>query len=70
MTDDVAARLHGTDEPIRLNAGEFVIPRHAVKWLGEKYFHDLIEKSKKARVGVTAKPTLKPALPAHGAYHG
>lgn len=70
--DDVAARLHGTGEPIRLNAGEFIMPRHTVKWFGEKHFQDLIAKSKKARGEAPGKPTMKPALPAHhmGALHG
>lgn len=65
--DDVHAEMKGTREPIRLNAGEFIMPRHAVKWYGEKHFQDLIAKSKKARGEAPGKPTMKPALPA--AHH-
>jgi len=61
-TDDVHGVLNQTGEPLRLNAGEFVMPRHTVAWKGEEYFQRLIEKSKKARAGAGAKPTMKPAL--------
>ena len=61
VTDDVPARINGK-EPARLNAGEFVMPRHAVQWKGEKFFHDLIERSKKQRGASTARPTMKPAI--------
>lgn len=63
VTDDVRAKLNDTGEDIRLNAGEFIMPRHTVKWLGEKYFQDLIRKSKAAREGAGAKATMKPPLP-------
>ena len=62
VTDDVPAKINQTGEPARLNAGEFVIPRHTVAWKGEEYFHKLIEQSKKARGGAKAKPQMKPAL--------
>jgi hypothetical protein len=45
------------DVDARLTAGEFVIPREAVSWYGEKHFQQLIEKSKKEREGATAKPS-------------
>jgi len=64
-TDDVPARLNGTGEPIRLNGGEFVIPRDTLRWKGEEYFQKLIAQSRKARGGAPAKPSMKPALPAH-----
>jgi len=75
--DDVRAKLNGSGDDIRLNAGEFVIPRHTVAWKGEKFFQDLIRKSKHERAGAGARPTMKPALPhrgaiptSQGAYHG
>lgn len=79
VTDDVRAKLNDTGEDLRLNAGEFVMPRHAVNWYGEKHFQDLIRKSKEARAKSGAKPSMKPALPSRGAiptrnddhgYHG
>ena len=73
-TDDVHGVLHETGEPLRLNAGEFVIPRHTVAWKGEEYFQNLIRKSKEARGKAGAKPTMKPALQhgaiPMGAHHG
>jgi hypothetical protein len=62
QTDDVRARLNNTREPIRLNAGEFIIPRETVRWKGEKFFQDLIAQSRKQRGGGPAHPTMKPAL--------
>lgn len=37
------------DVPARLTAGEFVIPKRAVEWFGEKHMHDLIAKADKER---------------------
>ena len=67
VTDDVHAKNATTGDDVRLNAGEFVIPRHTVAWKGEKFFQDLIKKSKDQRAGAGAKPTLKPSLPHRGA---
>lgn len=67
VTDDVRAKLNDTGEDVRLNAGEFVIPRHTVAWKGEEHFQKLIAKSKRDRAKATAKPTMKPALPQRGA---
>lgn len=35
------------DVPANLTVGEFVIPKDVKEWLGEKHFHQLIEKSRK-----------------------
>lgn len=51
------------DVPARLNVGEFVVPKEAVSWFGEKHFQQLIEKSRKERAGATAKPQFRPAAP-------
>ena len=51
------------DVPARLNEGEFVVPRDAVSWFGEKHFQELIEKAKKQKGEAQAKPQLKQALP-------
>lgn len=50
------------DIPARLNAGEFVVPKETVQWLGEKHFQKLIEKSKEEKAQAKAKPTVR-ALP-------
>ena len=53
------------DVPARLTAGEFVMPKEAVSWYGEKHFQNLIQKSRKERDAATAKPKFSPeaALP-------
>ena len=63
VTDDVAGRMHPSGEPIRVNAGEFIIPRYAREWYGDKYLQGLINKAKDGQQTATAKPTLKPPLP-------
>lgn len=45
------------DVDAKLTAGEFVVPKDAVAWLGEKHFQQLIQKSRKDRQEATAKPT-------------
>ena len=65
------------DVPARLNAGEFVIPKDAVSWYGERHFQKLIETAGREKSQAKAKPefaivpperprfdTTKSALPA------
>lgn len=61
--DDVPATLHGTGEQIRLNQGEFIIPRDVVGWRGEGFYQKDIQKARQEREGAIAKPTMKPAIP-------
>lgn len=44
------------DVPARLNVGEFVIPKEAVQWYGERHFQKLIESAKKEKEQAPAKP--------------
>lgn len=44
------------DVDAKLTAGEFVIPKDAVSWYGERHFQQLIEKSKREREKAPAKP--------------
>lgn len=37
------------DVPVAVTVGEFVIPKDAVQWHGEKHFHKLIEKAREER---------------------
>ncbi len=60
-TDDVPAQAAGNH--IRLNGGEFIVPRDVAAWKGEEYFQKLIDQSRAARGAGSAKPTLKPPLP-------
>lgn len=58
------------DVPARLNAGEFVLPKDTVAWLGEKHIHGLIEKAQKDRMETEQRtgaiPDYKQALPTGG----
>jgi hypothetical protein len=47
VTDDVPATAPGVPN-IRLNGGEMIIPRDVSQWVGEKFFQDLINKTRKA----------------------
>lgn len=58
VTDDVPAQAGAI--PMRLNAGEFVVPKDVLRWKGEEFFQKLIETSRKT------KPTA-PAQPQRGA---
>ena len=51
------------DVPARLTVGEFIVPKDVVSWNGEKFFQDLIAKSRKAKEGAQAKPEVGPAIP-------
>lgn len=48
------------DVPAQLTAGEFVIPKRAVEWFGEKHFHQLITKADQEREQVTAQSGAVP----------
>ena len=65
-----ASPSHGrvTDDiPARLNADEWVIPRDVKQWEGEKFFHDLVAKSRAKRQQMMAQTgaegSMKPPLP-------
>lgn len=68
VTDDVAAESPGG--AIRLDGGEFVIPKDVVSWEGEKSLQNLIMKARKAKSEAQAKPRVQgpggpdPASPA------
>lgn len=49
QTDDVNAKL---------NAGEFIIPDDAVRWLGEKHLQNVITKAREEKQGAVAKPKV------------
>lgn len=58
-TDDVSAVAPGG--PAKLNAGEFVMPKDATQWYGEKFLQNLIMKARNEKAGAGAKPQQKPA---------
>jgi len=68
--DDVTASGPGGNGAIRLNAGEFVVPKDVVGWLGEQKLQKLIEQSRKQKGEASAKPRAQasggpdPASPA------
>jgi hypothetical protein len=48
------------DVPANLNVGEFIIPRDTTHWLGEKFFQNLIKKSREDKLNAGAKPAQTP----------
>lgn len=71
IPDDVNAQITDSGAPARLNAGEFVIPKDVVSWLGEKGMQQLILKSRKEMQGANgerpAQPEQGPPIPVEGA---
>lgn len=45
------------DVPARLSVGEYVVPEDVVSWKGEEFFQKLINQSRQAKEGATAKPS-------------
>lgn len=50
------------DVPAMLNDGEFIMPKEAVAWYGEKFFHDMIIKAQKQRQETQAQSGAVPAV--------
>lgn len=50
------------DVPAMLNDGEFVVPKEAVSWFGEKTFHDMIIKAQKQREQTQAQSGAVPSI--------
>lgn len=59
--DDIPARVNQTDQEVRLNADEFIVPADVAKWKGEEFFQKMIEQSRKSKSTATAKPSYGPA---------
>lgn len=55
QTDDIPAQSPG-GQPLRMNANEFVIPQDVALWKGQEFFQNLINDSRKKRLGAPAKP--------------
>ncbi len=61
VTDDIPATNTDTGQPIRLNSGEFIIPKDVMRWKGEEWAQKEIQKARQARQqGTVAHPTSKP----------
>jgi hypothetical protein len=69
VVDDVPATAPGAP-PIRLNGGEFVIPRDVAAWEGEKGLQALIQKARAAMQKAQAKPAVGPAAAAQQPQQG
>lgn len=67
-TDDVDASAPGMPE-IRLNGGEFIIPKDVAQWLGEQSIRKLIMKARKD-MGQSPEDAQRPVGPAVGEDSG
>lgn len=43
------------DVPARLTAGEFIVPQDIVRWKGEEFFQNMIQKERKKAIGAPAQ---------------
>lgn len=68
IPDDIPADIEG-QMPARLNAGEFVVPKDVVSWMGEKGMQQMVLKARKEMSGGDetrpAQPEVRP-VPARG----
>jgi hypothetical protein len=62
IPDDVPAQINDSGASARLNAGEFVVPKDVVSWLGEKGMQNFILKARKEM----GDPNQAPAQPQVG----
>jgi hypothetical protein len=70
IPDDIPAELD-SGAPARLNAGEFVMPKDVVQWIGEKGMQQFILKSRKEMTGANGERPAQPeAAPAGPQYEG
>jgi hypothetical protein len=63
ITDDVDATItsdDGSQQDAQLNAGEFVMPKRTVAWLGEKGMQAIIAKADK-EMGIPEQPKAEPS---------
>lgn len=61
IPDDIPAELD-SGAPARLNAGEFVVPKDVVKWLGEKGLQQIILKARKELEGNNGERPAQPQI--------
>jgi hypothetical protein len=75
IPDDIDAEVEETGQPARINAGEFIMPKDVVSWLGEKGMQQIILKARKemgneeqrpAQPEVGPPPGLPPPIPGRG----
>lgn len=59
--DDIPARVNQSNQEVRLNADEFIVPADVAKWKGEEFFQNMIDSSRKKKSTATAKPSYEPA---------
>jgi hypothetical protein len=59
--DDIPARVNQSNQEVRLNADEFIVPADVAKWKGEEFFQNMIDQSRKKKSTATAKPSYGPA---------
>ena len=62
IEDDIDAEIADSGRPAKLNAGEFVVPKDVVSWLGEKGLQNIIMKARKEM----GDPDQAPAQPEMG----
>ena len=62
IPDDIDAEISPSGRPAKINAGEFIVPKDVVSWLGEKGMQQFILKARKEM----GNPDMAPAQPETG----
>ena len=75
IEDDIDAQIMDSGQPAKLNAGEFIVPKDVVGWLGEKGLQQIIMKARKemgneeqrpAQPEMGPPPEQGPSMPPRG----
>lgn len=61
IPDDIPAEIEGGG-PAKLNAGEFIVPKDVVGWLGEKGMQQIILKARKEMTGQNGERPAQPEM--------
>lgn len=66
IPDDVDAQIAETGQPAKINAGEFILPKDVVAWIGEKGLQQIILKARKEMGSDEARPAQPEVGPPEG----
>lgn len=66
IPDDIDAEVSDTGQPAKINAGEFIMPKDVVAWLGEKGMQQIILKARKEMGNEEQRPAQPETGPPEG----
>ncbi|HVQ48912.1 MAG TPA: hypothetical protein VMS92_02600 [Mycobacterium sp.] len=66
IPDDIDAEISETGQPAKINAGEFIVPKDVVSWLGEKGMQQIVLKARKEMGNGEQRPAQPETGPPSG----